>query len=98
MDNNNMNYNYNNNINNNMNNQNNKQTYSEGLIVGLLSIPGGLFLAIIGWILGIIGIIINSKKKNEYNTTVGLVLSIIGLVFAVLNSILGVMLYSGLFK
>ena len=94
--NNNMNYNNNNNMNYNMNNQNNKQTYSAGLILGILSIPCGLIIAITGWILGIIGIVLNSSKKNEYNTKTGLILSIIGLVLSIINSIAGVIIFMGM--
>ena len=69
-----------------------KQIYSSGLVIGILSIPCGLLIAIAGWVLGIIGIVINTKNKEEYNTTAGLALSIIGLVLSVLNSILGVII------
>ena len=86
------------NNNQNLNNQNfnsnqpEKKTYSAGLTVGILSIPCGLLLAISGWVLGIVGIVINNKHKDEYNTTAGFTLSIIGLVLSILNSILGVYL------
>ena len=70
----------------------NKETYTAGLVVGILSIPCGLLIAISGWVLGIVGIAINSKNKNEKNTTAGLVLSIIGLVLSVANSALGIYL------
>ena len=85
------------NNNENLTNQNNgnqpvKKTYSAGLTVGILSIPCGLLIAISWWILGIVGIVINNKHKDEYNTTAGLTLSIIGLVLSILNSILGVYL------
>ena len=70
----------------------NKETYTAGLVVGILSIPCGLLIAISGWVLGIVGIAINSKNKNEKNTTVGFVLSIIGLVLSVANSALGIYL------
>ena len=73
-------------------NQSGKKTYSAGLTVGILSIPCGLLIAISGWILGIVGIVINNKHKDEYNTKAGLILSIIGLVLSILNSILGVYL------
>lgn len=69
-----------------------KQTYTAGLVVGILSIPCGLLIAISGWILGIIGIIINATNSKDKKTTAGLVLSIIGLVLSVANSILGVYL------
>ena len=85
------------NNNENLTNQNNgnqpgKKTYSAGLTVGILSIPCGLLIAISGWILGIVGIVINNKHKDEYNTTAGFTLSIIGLVLSILNSIFGVYL------
>lgn len=70
-------------------------TYTAGLVVGILSIPCGWVLAISGWILGIVGIVLNLKKKTEYKTTVGLVLSIIGLVGSIINSILGYLIVTG---
>ena len=70
----------------------NKQTYTAGLVVGILSIPCGLLIAISGWVLGIIGIVINSNKKETADTQAGLVLSIIGLVLSALNSLLGIIL------
>ena len=73
----------------------NKQTYTAGLVLGILSIPCGLLIAISGWILGIVGIVLNSKNKNEKKTTAGLVLSIIGLVVSIINSILGVVMTLG---
>ncbi len=81
-----------NNQTNNGGNQSVKKTYSAGLTVGILSIPCGLLFALSGWILGICGIVMNNKHKDEYNTTAGLVTSIIGLVLSILNSILGVYL------
>ncbi len=69
-----------------------KQTYTAGLVLGILSIPCGLLIAISGWVLGIIGIVLNAKNKDSFNTTAGLTLSIIGLVLSVINSIFGVLL------
>lgn len=69
-----------------------KPIYTAGLVVGILSIPCGLLIAISGWILGIVGIVINNKHKEENSTTAGLVLSIIGLVLSVINSIIGAVL------
>lgn len=75
-----------------------KQSYSAGLVLGILSIPCGILIAIAGWVLGIVGIVLNVKKKDEMNTTAGLVLSVIGLVVSITNSIVGIILYSGLLK
>lgn len=84
------------NNNENLTNQNNgngeKQKYTTGLTIGILSIPCGLLFALSGWILGIVGIVINNKHKEEYDTKTGLTLSIVGLVLSILNSILGVYL------
>lgn len=66
-----------------------KPIYTAGLVVGILSIPCGIILAISGWILGIVGIVINAKNKVDKSTTAGFVLSIIGLVISVINSVLG---------
>lgn len=72
--------------------ENKKNVHAAGLTIGILSIPCGLLIAITGWVLGIIGIVINSKNKNTANTTAGLVCSIIGLVLSVINSIFGIIL------
>lgn len=69
-----------------------KKRYNTGLVLGILSIPCGLLIALSGWVLGIIGIVLNVKHKDEYNTTAGLVLSIIGLSLSVVNSILGIII------
>ena len=71
-----------------------KPTYTTGMVLGVLSIPCGLLIAISGWILGIVGIVLNNKNKDKYNTKTGLILSIIGLVLSILNSVLGVILSS----
>ena len=70
-------------------NNNEQQTYTTGLVLGILSIPCGLLIAISGWVLGIIGIVLNAQNSKKYRTTAGLVLSIVGLVLSILNSILG---------
>lgn len=67
-----------------------KEIYTKGLVIGILSIPCGLLIAVSGWILGIIGIIINSKNKKKCNTTAGFILSIIGLILSVINSVAGI--------
>lgn len=77
------------------NNQQKKESFTKGLVIGILSIPCGLLIAISGWILGIVGIVINSKNKDNYNTKAGLILSIIGLVLSIINSILGVLISTG---
>lgn len=71
---------------------NKKPSYTAGFVIGILSIVFGILFALVGDILGIIGIILNATKRKEFNTTAGLVLSIIGLVVALINNILGAIL------
>ena len=73
---------------------NQKETYTPGLVLGILSIPCGLLIAISGWVLGIVGIVLNAQNSKKYKTTTGLVLSIVGLVLSIINSIVGVYLYT----
>ena len=73
-------------------NKGDKQTYTAGLVLGITSIPCGLFIAVSGWILGIVGIVLNVQNKDKFKTTAGLVLSIVGLALSVLNSIFGIVL------
>ena len=42
-----------------------KKRYNTGLVLGILSIPCGLLIALSGWVLGIIGIVLNVKHKDE---------------------------------
>ena len=74
----------------------NKKSYTAGLVLGILSIPCGLIFALSGWVLGIVGIVLNVQKKEEMNTTAGLVLSIVGLVLSIINSILGIIIHYGM--
>lgn len=73
-----------------MEKKNEKKIYVPGLVLGILSIPCGLIIAISGWILGIVGIVLNQKNKEEFNTKAGFIISIVGLALSVINSIAGV--------
>lgn len=75
-----------------MENNNEKKVYVPGLVLGILSIPCGLLIAISGWILGIVGIVLNQKNKEEFNTKAGFIISIVGLSVSVINSIAGVVI------
>lgn len=75
-----------------MEEKNEKKIYVPGLVLGILSIPCGLIIAISGWILGIVGIVLNQKNKEEFNTKAGFIISIVGLSLSVINSIAGVVL------
>ena len=63
-----------------------------GLLLGILSIPCGIIVAIFGIILSVMGLIFNSHNKQEFQTTVGLVFSFIGLATSTANLILGILL------
>lgn len=67
------------------------------LVLGIIGILFALLLPIIAYPLGIIGIIlaVKARKNNEPRSTAGLVLSIIALVVAAINSILGILLALG---
>lgn len=66
-----------------------KPTHTASLVLGILSLVFSLLIALVGEILGIIGIVQASRNRGEYNTKAGLICSIIGLVLAVGNHILG---------
>lgn len=74
-----------------------KPTHTGGLVLGILSIVFALLFALVGDILGIIGIVVNVKKGKEFNTTAGLVMSIIGLCLALVNNIIGAILGAALY-
>jgi len=69
--------------------------YVPSLVLGILSIIFALLIAIIGDILGIIGISLAVSRRWEYNVTAGMILSIVGLVLAILNHILAFIILAG---
>ena len=69
--------------------------YIPSLVLGILSIIFALLIAIIGDILGIIGISLAVSRRWEYNVTAGMILSIVGLVLAILNHILAFIILAG---
>lgn len=71
-----------------------KQIHVAALVMGILSIVFSLLFAIVGDILGIIGIVLSIAKKKEYRTTASLVCSIIGLVLSIVNHVAGALLIS----
>lgn len=70
----------------------NKEIYVAGLVLGFLSIIFTFTSLIIGGILGIVGINLNVKNKRIKKTTLGLVLSIIGLALCVNRLLLIILL------
>lgn len=69
-----------------------KPVHAASLVLGILSLVFALLFALVGEILGIIGIVKASRNRHTYNTTAALVCSIIGLSLAVINHILGIVL------
>lgn len=72
-----------------------KKTHTPALVMGVLSIVFGLMFALIGDILGIIGIVMSMVKRKKFKTKAALICSIIGLVLAIANHILGFVLSQG---
>lgn len=69
-----------------------KPIHTASLVLGILSLVFALLIALVGEILGIIGIVLASRKRREYNTKAALVCSIIGLILAIGNHILGILM------
>jgi len=75
-----------------------KSKYKPALIISILSIISALLIALVGDILAVVGIIISILKRNDYNTKLSLVLSVIGLILAIANHVLGIMILNGTIK
>lgn len=69
-----------------------KSIHTASLVLGILSLVFALIIALVGEILGVIGIVMACRKRKEYNTKAALICSIIGLVLAVANHILGILM------
>ena len=75
-----------------------KKNYMLGIVIGILSIILSLTICgikglVLGWIIGLsiglIGIYLNNKNKTNYKVKISNILCIIGIVFSILNLILG---------
>ena len=69
-----------------------KPAHTASLVLGILSMVFAFFIPLAGEILGIVGITKASNNRHTHSTTAGLVCSIVGLVLAVVNHILGIIL------
>ena len=69
-----------------------KPVHTASLVLGILSLVFALLIALVGEVLGIIGIVLARRNCKEKNTKAALVCSIIGLVLAVINHILGMLM------
>lgn len=69
-----------------------KPIHTASLVVGILSVPFALLIALVGDILAVVGIVMACRNRREYRTGAALVCSIIGLVLAVGNHIMGILM------
>lgn len=69
-----------------------KPIHVPSLVIGILSIVFALLFALIGDILGIAGIVMSAVKRKNYKTTAALVCSVIGLVLAIANHVLSIIM------
>ncbi|MBY5034013.1 hypothetical protein K6V78_02805 [Streptococcus gallolyticus] len=60
------------------------------LVLGIISIIGGILLPIVGLICGIIGLVFafNGKKNSDFDYKLEIILNIIGLVLVVANMVI----------
>lgn len=69
-----------------------RPSHTPSLVLGILSIVFSILLAIVGDILGIIGIAVAVSNRNKFNTKPGLICSIIGLVLSIVSHIVSALL------
>lgn len=67
------------------------------VILGITGIVFAWLFALVGHIVSIIGIIFGIKEYKETEKMTGLILSIIGEVCSIFSSIIGAVIFSGLF-
>ena len=84
------------NTNTNTNTEQNKKT-NVATVLGILGIVFAWLFALIGHILSITGIIIGIKEYRKTGKTTGLVLSIVGEIFSLFSSFLGIIFALGIF-
>lgn len=69
-----------------------KPTHMASLVLGVLSIVFALLIAIVGDILAIVGLALANGKKKTHNIKAGKICCIAGLVIAIANHLLYVLL------
>lgn len=67
------------------------------VILGIVGIVSAWLFALVGHIASILGIILGIREYKETKKTTGLILSIIGEVCSIISSIIGLVIFSGLF-
>ena len=69
-----------------------KKTEVVSLVLGIIGVVFALLLPIVAYPLGIVGLVFAVKRKATHKSMAGMVLCIITLVAALINSIAGVIL------
>ena len=67
------------------------------IILGIIGIVFAWLFALVGHIVSVVGIILGIKEYKETEKMTGLILSIIGEVCSIFSSIIGAVVFSGLF-
>lgn len=68
-----------------------KRIHTPSLVLMIIGAVFAILLPIVTYPCSIISLVMSVKKKNEYNTKYAIVINIIALVIAVVNSTLGVL-------
>lgn len=69
-----------------------KPVHAASLVLGILSIVFSLLIALVGEVLGIIGIVQARRNRQENDTKAALICSIIGLVLSATNHIMSILM------
>ena len=69
-----------------------KPVHTASLVLGILSLVFALLIALVGEVLGVVGIVLACRNRREKNTKAALVCSIIGLVLSVANHVAGILM------
>ncbi|MCL2108843.1 MAG: DUF4190 domain-containing protein [Oscillospiraceae bacterium] len=63
------------------------------LVLSIIGLVFALFLPIITYVCSIIGLVVAIKNRKEYKTTAAIIMCIIGLIVALINSIMGFLMF-----
>ena len=74
-----------------------KQIHVPSLVLMIIGAVFALLLPIVTYPCSIISLVMSISKRNTHKTTYAIVINIIALIVAVINSALGVMLQMGMF-
>lgn len=61
-----------------------KKFYGVGIGFGIVAFVLATFEPVIGFFVGILSLWINMKKRNQYRVKIGVVLSVVGMLFDIL--------------